>query len=157
MAKLAKSSEARPASGDPVFGANLRAARLRAKKTQDRLADACGVSKGLISQYEKGLTAPSLSALRRMSSELGIPVDALLFGNHQPTRQPVFEGMALDDRIRALPEALRESVLISLQRAEAAVRHLPANFITPPTSDNWAEFNAYLEALWVREEKKGKP
>lgn len=142
-----KSSGARLPTGDPVLGANLKNARRRAKLTLKELAGRCGVSKGLLSQFEKATTMPSVSVLARIAKELDCGVDALLYGPGLLLRQPALPGMALDDRIAALPEVLREFVLLALIRAERAKKHIPAQFLNPPTNENWPQFAAYLEAI----------
>lgn len=153
--KPGKSRGPRLLTGDPGFGRNLKTARGNAKLTMEALAERVGVTKGLVSQFEAGQTMPSVSVLMKLADALGVSIDALLLGNgHKRASQPVLPGMGLDDRIAALPEGLREFVLLSLQRAEHAMRHVPAQFITPPTSANWSEFAAYLETLSALEVKK---
>lgn len=156
MAKPKKSSAARQSTGDPNLGKNIRDARKRAELNQEELAGACGVTKGLVSQIEKGDTMPSVPVLAKMGEILKCGVDALLHGHGAQLRQQVFPGMAIDDRVAKLPEAMREFVLLSLERAEKAVGHVPAQFLTPPTGENWAQFAAYLEALSIRGPKDGK-
>lgn len=160
MAKPGKSSAARPPAGDLTLGANIRAARKRAELTQEALADMVGVTKGAISQYEKALNVPGLDVLRKLGEALGCGVDALLYGGSaQRFHQPALPGMSFDERVAALPEAMREFVLLSLMRAERAVRHIPSQFINTPTSDNWPQFAAYLEAITLvgqREEQHKK-
>ena len=63
---------------------------------------------------------------------------------HKPTAPPMAN---LDRRIHDLPEAMREFVLMALERAENAAQHVPAKYMRPPTSDSWPEYAAYLEAL----------
>lgn len=150
MAKLEKSSPARLPTGNAALGINIRAARKRAELNQEKLADALGVTKGLISQFEKGDTMPSVPVLMKIGDTLKCGVDALLYGHGAQLRQPTFPGMAIDDRVAKLPEAMREFVLIALKRAEDAVGHVPAQFLNAPTGDSWAQFAAYLEALSIR-------
>ena len=57
----------------------LRAARERAKLTQQELANKVGVTDAYINQLETGAKGnPSLDILRRLAAALGIPVAALL-------------------------------------------------------------------------------
>lgn len=150
MAKQKQSSPARLPTGEPGFGRNLRAARKKAELNQEALAKSCGVTKGLISQFEKGDTMPSVAVLMKIGATLKCGVDALLYGPGEQLRQTVFPGMAIDDRVNKLPEAMREFVIISLQKAESAVAHVPAQFLRPPTSESWPQFAAYLEALSIK-------
>lgn len=157
MAKQKKSSATRLPGGDPLLGANIRAARKRAQINQQQLGEACGVTKGLISQYEKGDTMPSVQIITKLGRFLGTGVDALLYDRIRE-RGKSNDGVPLsvDERTRRLPEALREFVLLSLTRAEGAQGHVPTQFLNAPNGDNWAEFAAYLEAIRVVDKLKTK-
>lgn len=125
------------------------------KLTQDQLADMCGVTKGAISQFEKGLTLPALGVLVCIAKRLQRSIDQLVGADTAlPVRQRVLDGMSLDDRIAALPEALREFVLEALRRAEAVASQIPEEFIRPPTSENWQQFATYLESITLHEPKE---
>ena len=159
-AKSGKSSGARPPSGDPVFGRNLELARNGRGLSQEKLAEAVKVTKGAISQYETGTTSPSIPTLIQLAQALGKSVDGLLFGNSRaPTGggQAILPGHALDDRIAALPEALREYVIQNLQLAEAAMDKVPDEFLIPPTSENLVRFHEYLAQLTMPEKGKDSP
>jgi len=136
-------------TGDPALGGHLRTIRQRQKPTLDKLAADVGVTKGLLSQIETGVTMPSVPVLVRIAARLGASVDSIIHGpGHQPlSSQPTLPGHALDDRIAALPEGLREFVLLSLKRAEKAARHIPAEFLIPPTSESWQKFASYLDTI----------
>lgn len=151
MAKQNKSSAARLSTGDPVLGKNIEAVRKVHKLTQEQLADACGVSKGLISQFEKGITMPSVPVLAKISLKLGTKVDTMLYGSAGTARamQALLPGMGLEERVAALPEVMREFVLLTLAKAETAARHVPSQFLRAPTKESWPEFAAYLEAISI--------
>lgn len=128
----------------------MAARRKHLQLTQAALAQKAGhgLTKANISQYEQGSTMPPVPVLRAIGEALECGVDALLYGSTAARfQQHLLPGMALDDRINALPEGLREFVILSLKRAEHAMQHIPAQFIRPPTSDNWPQFAAYLEAI----------
>lgn len=141
-------------TGDADLGKRIRLQRTLRKMSQETLGKAAGVTKGSISQYEKGLSTPSLSVLARMAAALQIPVETLLSGKTPETMasvaQKLLPYMSLDDRIQALPEAMREFVLLSLKRAEAAAKVVPEKFLRAPTSESWSEFAAYLEAQSIK-------
>ncbi len=144
---------ARGKTGDPMLGGRIRARRLAAGKKLHEL----GLSKALVSQFESGTTMPSAANLKILGEALECGADALLWGAeaarfHKLTAPPM---ATLDRRIHTLPEAMREFVMLALQRAEDAVHHVPAQFLKPPTGDTWSHYAAYLEALTVRG-KKGK-
>ena len=148
MAKPKESSPAklpRVKTGDPVLGQRIKDRRKRAGLKLHEL----GVSKAILSQYEAGTTMPSVSALTLIGEKLGSGVDDLIYGaeaakfHHQAQHQPT----GLEKRIEDLPEAMREFVILALERAEAAVPHVPIQFMHGPTGETWAQFAAYLEAL----------
>jgi transcriptional regulator with XRE-family HTH domain len=56
------------------MGAEIRSLRTRQGMTSTALAKACGVSASLISQVERGLTAPSLDVLWGIARALGVPI-----------------------------------------------------------------------------------
>lgn len=51
---------------------------------QAELADALGVTQGTISQWESGISNPSLDKLKKLASELGCTVDELIGDNDDP-------------------------------------------------------------------------
>ena len=71
-------------SGEPwkvqleMLGSLLRAQRIAADLSLRELAERTKVSNAYLSQLERGLHEPSLSVLRAISSELGMPLGALL-------------------------------------------------------------------------------
>ena len=62
------------------FGANLRAARLEAGLSQQRLGSACRLHRTEISLLERGVREPRLSTILRLARGLGIPATDLLDG-----------------------------------------------------------------------------
>ena len=52
--------------------------RLRAKKTQQQVADECGISKSLLSKIENGQTASAIATLSKISEALKVPLSWLL-------------------------------------------------------------------------------
>lgn len=158
MAKREKSNPARLASGDAGFGANLQVARKAKELNQEQLAALVGVGKASISQYEKGLTAPSLAVLRSLGEHLGCGVDALLYGQAGASRihqQPPLPGFSIDERVARLPEAMREHVVKTLVIAERAALATPAKFLKAPTNGNYMEFHQVLHDLAATEVPKG--
>lgn len=65
------------------LGQVIRALRLERNLTLTAVAQAAGVSASLISQVERGLATPSISALRRLAGALGVPIAALFLGNQE--------------------------------------------------------------------------
>ncbi len=54
---------------------SLEAARVNAKLTQKELAEELGISNVTVVNWEKGVTEPTLSQLRKISQLSGIPMD----------------------------------------------------------------------------------
>lgn len=61
----------------PRIGAQLRAARLAARKSMAEVASASGLTKGYLSKVERDLTSVSVAALIRLCEALGISVGSL--------------------------------------------------------------------------------
>ncbi|WP_328630378.1 helix-turn-helix domain-containing protein [Streptomyces sp. NBC_00356] len=78
-----------------MIGNRIRELRKAHKMTVRELAAAAGVSTGLVSQVERGLTDPSLETLRRLSAALGLPLFDLF-------RQDEAEEVALVRRERRI-------------------------------------------------------
>ena len=68
-----------PAAGpDAVrIGAQLRAARLAARKTIAEVAEEAGLTKGFVSKLERDLANVSVASLFRLCDALGVPIGAM--------------------------------------------------------------------------------
>lgn len=71
------------------LGRNVRATRLRLSMTQQQLADACNLSKGMISKVENGVVVPALATLTRMASVMHVKVFELLETDDTPASRVV--------------------------------------------------------------------
>lgn len=60
------------------IGKKIKQVRLRQKKTQQQIADACGISKSLLSKIENGQTSSAVATLSKISEVLGIPLSWVL-------------------------------------------------------------------------------
>ena len=150
-AKPQPSSAARLPTGSLDFGARMRKFRLAATLTQAQLGERVGITKGAISSFEKGNTHPSIHTVGKIAKALGVDMTMMLAGHGAyQTMQPIIPGMSIDDRVRALPPAMQEFVILALKRAEAAAKVVPEKFLRSPTSENWAEFAAYLESISMK-------
>lgn len=67
-------------------GARIRQARERKALSQEALADLLKVTKGLVSQYETGLTSPPSKRFSQLAEVLGVSADWLLTGG-EPEEQ----------------------------------------------------------------------
>ncbi|MGQ0673966.1 MAG: helix-turn-helix domain-containing protein [Hyphomicrobium sp.] len=117
----ASSSVRRPVSLDPDFGGQdphalggardhmlevaigreVRAFRNKLDITASDLARAAGLSLGMLSKIENGVTSASLTTLQRLSKALGVPVTAL-FRRFEERRDAVFvaagQGLVIERR-----------------------------------------------------------
>ena len=60
------------------IGKKIKQVRLRQQKTQQQIADECGISKSLLSKIENGQTSSAVATLSRISDALGIPLSWVL-------------------------------------------------------------------------------
>ncbi len=65
------------------IGANIQAAREQAGYTQERLAEMLDLSPNHISAIERGVSAISLVALKKICALFGISADVILLGRSQ--------------------------------------------------------------------------
>lgn len=65
------------------IGANIQTAREQAGYTQERLAELLELSPNHISAIERGVSAISLDALKKICALFGISADVILFGRNQ--------------------------------------------------------------------------
>lgn len=61
-----------------LFGATLRRIRVERGLSQERLAEATGLSTNYIGEMERGLKAPGLPVIVRLASALSVSVHDLL-------------------------------------------------------------------------------
>jgi transcriptional regulator with XRE-family HTH domain len=60
------------------IGRKIKQARLGNKKTQQQIADKCGISKSLLSKIENGQTASAVATLSKISDALGVSLSWVL-------------------------------------------------------------------------------
>jgi transcriptional regulator with XRE-family HTH domain len=72
-----KEAPAAPTAGkvaDLWLGIQLRALRKAKQLSLMQVAEAAGLSIGMVSQIERGLASPSIKSLRKLSDALGVPI-----------------------------------------------------------------------------------
>lgn len=80
-----------PRNGTPGFtGSRLREAREARGLTAASLADVTGVSRQVVSQYEHGVTAPSIETLISIAGTLNVPIDFFLLPSRDEVDRVVF-------------------------------------------------------------------
>ena len=62
------------------IGSNIRAARMRADLTQEKMSEMIGVTPQYLSDLERGLVGTSIPTLIRICTELNVSSDFILFG-----------------------------------------------------------------------------
>lgn len=65
------------------IGRNIRAIRLKESLTQQQLADACSLSKGMISKVENGAVVPAIATLQKIATVLHVKVADLIESTNQ--------------------------------------------------------------------------
>jgi transcriptional regulator with XRE-family HTH domain len=71
-----------------AIGREVRGFRTKLGLTVAEVAEAAGISVGMLSKIENGLTSPSLTTLQTLSRALGVPVTAL-FRRYEERREAV--------------------------------------------------------------------
>ncbi|HEY2595878.1 MAG TPA: helix-turn-helix domain-containing protein [Chloroflexota bacterium] len=110
-----------------ALGAGIRRERVRQSLTLAQLADRAGLSASALSQIERGVTDPSISSLRRISTALGVPFFQFLAQNESPDpvvrradrRTIVFPGRALQYQLLT-PSPQGTFEVLSLELAPGA-------------------------------------
>lgn len=70
------------AEEDRRIGLRIRVLRKERKLSLERLAEESGLSVGMLSQLERGLTTPSVRSLRVLGSALGVPISWFFAAAH---------------------------------------------------------------------------
>ncbi|MBY7143156.1 helix-turn-helix transcriptional regulator [Virgibacillus sp. NKC19-3] len=60
------------------IGKKIKQIRVRSKKTQQQIADECGISKSLLSKIENGQAASAIATLSKISDALQVPLSWVL-------------------------------------------------------------------------------
>ncbi len=71
------------------LGENIHRIRKQKSYTFEAMAEKTGLSKGLLSRIERGLSAPSLASLRKISAALEVPIVTFFEGSASPDRMVV--------------------------------------------------------------------
>ena len=132
-------SQKSPTSIDKRVGARIRERRLEAGMSQEKLADALGLTFQQVQKYEKGTNRVSVSRLIAIASALGISVDCFFDGKgrSEPDRVDVLSDKSAIDLVRAFKRIecrrLRQAILQLVQAAAAdASRDIVSNSTDQP-------------------------
>ncbi len=86
---------------EAAIGLQVRALRKKLGMTVTELASLAGLSSGMLSKIENGLTSPSLATLKALSTALNVPVTALFQkfeDRHDATFVPKGQGLKIERR-----------------------------------------------------------
>jgi len=92
---------AAPLKMETAIGAEIRRLRKRQDMTMAVLAEAAGLSQGMLSKIETGQTSPSLQTLASLAEALAVPVSSFFSGLEQSrdvSFVPAGQGIGIDRR-----------------------------------------------------------
>lgn len=87
-----------------TFGERLRSLRESRSLTQDDLAEALGLTKQAVSQYERGVRRPDFEILSMICDHFNVSVDFLLGKSDYTPRLLDAQGLSLMDQYYLEPE-----------------------------------------------------
>ncbi len=81
------------------IGARVKELRIRKKMTLKQLSEACGLSVGFLSQFERGLSSIAIDSLEGIAQILAVPLsDFWQLGAERNTTDPVVHGITLQSK-----------------------------------------------------------
>jgi len=93
------------------IGTNVRAARMRADLTQEKMSEMIGVTPQYLSDLERGLVGTSVPTLVKICTELNVSADFILFGREDGTDAA---SSTLIEKIQRLPKYKADMVETSV-------------------------------------------
>ncbi len=163
MGERAHRTKADPAAAR--VGLAVRRLRQAAGFTFDAFVEEVGLGRGYISELERGLVVPSLTALRRLAEVLGVTAADLVLGTS--AREQLFEaarglsepellGLLAEVRTRLSPPARTELKRVPTARAKAHAGLVPLVTLEVPTS-GWSRPGKLAVDSYVRLPPKTQP
>ena len=120
----------RPSLKGNDLAAHLRLLRREKGITLETLAERTGVTKGFLSQVERGMKAPSISTLMRMAQTLDVTVGELFEGKGKP--DPVYSLVRVDERQRYAREGSLYGYHYEAIAYRKAVKRMEPFIVLPP-------------------------
>jgi len=127
-------------------GDRVKAAREQRSWTQERLAEAAGISKGFLSDVENNKRNISSESALKIADALGISLDYLLRGESgraQFQREPVSIPVELSDAAEELGLTYSETLTL-LKAHEAVIARRAAKSLHEPTAEEWKKLYRLL-------------
>ena len=126
---------------------NIRSLRKQRKMTQEKLAEALGVTVGAVYKWESGQSQPELNLLVEMADFFDISVDALLGYRIRDNRME-----SARERINAYcqtydPAAISEAEMLDMSLMPSDVYYPPTNLPCLATILNTITVQAFLKRL----------
>lgn len=134
----------------PQPGDRIRSARERRRWTQERLAEAAGISKGFLSDIENDKRNISSESALKIADALGISLDYLLrgqSGERERQRQPVSIPPELSRLAEEMELSYRETLTL-LEAHQAVVARRSAKLLKPPSVDEWRKFYKAIKDVY---------
>lgn len=94
-----------------TIGGKIRAFRLEAGFTQERLAEQLGITFQQVQKYERGITKVNLSKLQQLSAILNVPVTAFFENDSHKAYNLSDQELLLLKHFRRLKQHYRDSLL----------------------------------------------
>lgn len=112
-ATLAESQLPDHSEDDRRLGSCLRAVRKERALSIQTLADRCGLSIGMLSQVERGLSTPSIRSLRLLSIALDVPISRFFMQSdgEMPVGSPYILRKVARSSLRLTPTGVRKESL----------------------------------------------
>lgn len=109
------------------YGNKIRKTRRAHGLSQQALANAAGIAKGTIQQYESGKRLPRLEQLHQIADAIGIPIADLICGKNisEPKRQQQTKRSPAETKI------LKELSKLNDNGIRAAIRHIQELTLIP--------------------------
>lgn len=119
---LAPQSE--PSQDSSFVAIRLRELREQSGKTQDAVADACGISRLTLSRYESGDTVPKASALAALAQYYDVPLSHLTACVDVQSKKSAAVSDSADSRARAIYEIELEFGKLSEEKLWESLRYM---------------------------------
>lgn len=117
-------------AGPMSIGSRLRQLRKANKLSGDKFGELCGVTKGMVSQWESGQSAPPTDRLLELRKHLNFSFDWLLDGDDDDVQMYATSDPTLGQILKALeprPEYLKETALKTVLSTIDLVDHAHAD------------------------------
>lgn len=95
------------------IGARIRALRIGAGLTQERLAWDAGIDKGYLWHVEAGQTLPSVAVLALLAERLGVHLVDVVAASAEDPRTELLDAVRAGDAEAAIASLLRLGVLVA--------------------------------------------